>query len=111
MKPFVVALILLCGIGFANAQVETSECPEVHGNGAEIWGCFEGQPYWQIAAFAGERPMVSGGTLYMPSRATRDPGIGERILENAAHSITWQFEAETNRKVEAEIRRVLDKVF
>ena len=55
--------------------------------------------------------MVSGGTLYMPSKAKREMGTGGRVITNATDTISWLFKAEVNRKVEGEIRRGLDKAF
>ena len=92
-------------------QEASYTCADRHPNGVEVWGCYEGEPYWHIAAFGGDRPMVSGGTLYMPSKAKAEVGMGGRIVENATHNFSWQFEAEANRKVEAEIRRVIEKLF
>ena len=102
---------LLVAAPFALSQEASYTCADRHPNGVEVWGCFEGEPYWHIAVFAGDRPLVSGGTLYMPSQQQKDPGMVGRVITNATDSFSWQFEAEVNRKVEGEIRRALDKVF
>ena len=95
----------------AIAQEDAYTCIDRHPNGVEVWGCFDGEPYWQLAQFAGDRPMVSGGTLYMPSHARREPGMGGRIVNNAIHDAKWRTEAEINRKVERKIGDVLNKIF
>ena len=99
------------GFAAANAQEAASECIDKHPNGVTVWGCYEGEPYWDIAEFAGEKPMVSGGTLYMPSKHKRAPGMGGRIINNSINSASWQFEAEVNRKVEKGIYKAMDKIF
>lgn len=99
------------GFAAANAQEDASECIDQHPNGVTVWGCYEGEPYWDIAEFGGEKPMVSGGTLYMPSKNTQPPGMGGRIINNSIHSATWQFEAEVNRKVQNGIYKAMDKIF
>ena len=99
------------GFAAANAQEDASECIDKHPNGVAVWGCYEGEPYWDIAEFAGEKPMVSGGTLYMPSKHKRAPGMGGRIINNSINSASWQFEAEVNRKVEKGIYKAMDKIF
>ena len=95
----------------AHAQEDASTCIDQHPIGVTVWGCYEGEPYWDIAEFAGEKPMVSGGTLYMPSKHKRDPGMGGRIINNTFNTASWQFEAEVNRKVQNEIYKGLNKIF
>ena len=99
------------GFAAANAQEDASTCIDQHPNGVTVWGCYEGEPYWDIAEFAGEKPMVSGGTLYVPSKHKRDPGMGGRIINNTFNTASWQFEAEVNRKVQNEIYKGLNKIF
>ena len=112
---FLAFNLVLWGGVFASAaalaQEDAYTCIDRHPNGVEVWGCFNGEPYWHIAEFAGDRPMVSGGTLYMPSRAKRPMGMGGRIVDNAINDVKWRTEAEINRKVERKIGDVLNKVF
>ena len=103
----VLVLITLPVLG----QEDAYTCIDKHPNGVEVWGCFEGEPYWHIAAFAGERPMISGGTLYMPSKEQKPLGMGGRIVDNAITTTKWQVEGEVNRKVEERIYEIMDKVF
>ena len=92
-------------------QTDAYTCIDRQPNGVEVWGCYQGEPYWNIAEFAGEQPMVSGGTLYMPSRAKKPMGMGGRIVDNAVWNAKWRTEAEINRKVENKINDIMRKVF
>ena len=87
----------------AIGQEDAYTCIERHPNGVEVWGCYQGEPYWHIAEYAGQAPMISGGTLYMPSRAKRPMGMGARIIDNAIRTTRWQAEAKINRKIEEKI--------
>ena len=114
-KIQIAVIIIVATIAVASmpaiAQEDAYTCIDRHPNGVEVWGCFDGEPYWHIAQFAGDRPMVSGGTLYMPSQKRREPGMGGRIVNNAIHDAKWRTEAEINRKVERKIGDVLNKIF
>ena len=92
-------------------QTDAYTCIDRHPNGVEVWGCYQGEPYWNIAEYAGEQPMISGGTLYMPSRAKKPMGMGGRIVDNAVWNAKWRTEAEINRKVENKINDIMRKVF
>ena len=107
----IVVWTAVFGFAAAYAQEDASECIEKHPNGVTVWGCYEGEPYWDIAEFAGEKPMVSGGTLYTPSKRPKELGMGGRIIENAVWNAKWRTEAEINRKIERGIGNVLDKAF
>ena len=87
----------------AIGQEDPYTCIDRHPNGVEVWGCYQGEPYWDIAQYAGEVPMVSAGTLYMPSKAKRPMNMGERIVDNAITSFKWKVEAEANRKIDRAI--------
>ena len=104
----VIALVATIAVASMPAigQEDAYTCIDRHPNGVEVWGCFEGEPYWSIAQFAGDRPMVSGGTLYMPSQAKRPMGMGGRIVDNAVTSAKWQFEAKVNRKVQEKLYKI-----
>ena len=95
----------------AIGQESAYSCIDRHPNGVEVWGCYQGEPYWDIAEYAGEVPMVSGGTLYTPSKRPKELGMGGRIVENAIWNAKWRTEAEINRKIERGIGRTLEKVF
>ena len=113
VKFAIITIILAAAVLAMPAigQEDAYTCIDKHPNGVEVWGCYDGEPYWDIAGYAGKVPMVSGGTLYTPSKRPKELGMGGRIVENAAWSAKWRTEAEINRKVESEIGRVLDKVF
>jgi len=95
----------------AIGQEDAYTCIDKHPNGVTVWGCYQGEPYWDIAEYAGDVPMVSGGTLYTPSKRPKELGMGGRIVENAVWNAKWRTEAEINRKVEEGIGRALNKVF
>ena len=117
MKVKVSTLVIVAVAGLillstaAVAQEDAYSCIDRHPNGVEVWGCYQGEPYWNIAEFAGDRPMVSGGTLYTPSKRRGSPGMGQRIVDNAVFDAKWRTEAEINRKVEQRIGKALDKIF
>ena len=111
MKYIIAIVIAIWSLSASAQQTDAYTCIERHPNGVEVWGCFNGEPYWNIAEFAGDQPMLSGGTLYMPSRARSNPGMGARIVDNAVHDLKWRTEAEVNRKVEQRINKIMDKLF
>lgn len=97
--------------GASAQQTDAYTCIDRHPNGVAVWGCYNGEPYWNIAEYAGDAPMISGGTLYTPSQRKRSPGMGGRIIDNAFHDLSWRTEAEINRKVEKGINKAMDKLF
>ena len=92
-------------------QESPDTCIDRHPNGVEVWGCYGGEPYWDIAEFGGDRPMVSGGPLYVPSKRKEPVGMGGRIIENAVNTTKWQFESRVNREVDETIYEIMEKVF
>ena len=111
---FAIVVALLGGAVLAMpaiGQEDPYTCIDRHPNGVVVWGCYQGEPYWDIAEYAGEVPMVSGGTLYTPSKRRKEPGMGGRIIENAIWNAQWRTEAEINRKIERGIGKAIDKVF
>ena len=91
-KFFVLNLVVwgfVFGVSAAYAQDDASTCKQNHPDGIEVWGCFEGQPYWSISEYGGEKPMISGGTLYVPSnRVVEEPGMGGRIVSRTITQTT-----------------------
>lgn len=109
-KGFFVGLLVFISLP-AIGQDDPYTCIERHPNGVEVWGCYQGEPYWNIAEYAGDTPLISGGTLYMPSRSKKRMGMGDRIIENAITTTQWQFESRVNRKVEERIFKTMEKIF
>ena len=106
---------LVAVIALVSLPVVGGECPDRYPvgdpNGVEVWGCYVGEPYWHIAAFGGDRPIVSSGTLFMPSKAEPELGMGGRIVNRAVDSMKWQVESNINHKVDETIYKTMKKVF
>ena len=111
MKKLILIATLIFAPMALGQQTDAYTCIDRHPNGVAVWGCYDGEPYWNIAPFAGDRPMISGGTLYTPSQRRAEPGMGGRIVNHAFEDAKWRTEAEINRKVETSIGKALDKIF
>ena len=109
-KRLIVPLVALVSFPVWG-QESPDTCIDRHPNGGEVWGCYDGEPYWDIAEFGGERPMVSGGTLYVPSKRKKEPGMTDRIIDRAVRNTKWQFESRVNNEVDKNIYKVMEKIF
>ena len=111
MRPPVAVIV----IALVSLPVVGEECPNRYPvgdpDGVEVWGCFEGDPYWDIEVFGGDRPLVSGGTLFVPTKDEPEVGMGGRIVNRAVDSVLWQVESNINHTVDEAIYETMKKVF
>ena len=61
--------------------------PDALANDHEIY-YYEGEPYWYIAGYAGKVPMVSGGTLYVPTHRSAPKTAGDRVIDRVIDNAT-----------------------
>ena len=107
MKKFIIGMV----IGFAVAYAPNAVAQEYHANGVEIWGYYEGEAYWHITEYGGKLPMVSGGTLYVPSKKKAPKTASDRVVENATTGAATAIESGINNTIDRLIYDLSNKIF
>ncbi len=101
MKKFMIGMVLGLGIAYTSNTMA---------NDHEIY-YYNGEPYWYVAEYAGKEPMVSGGTLYVPTHRPAPKTAGDRVIENATTGAATAIESGINNTIDRLIYDLSSKIF
>lgn len=104
--------IRLIAVGFLIASVLMIgySPPDALANDHEIY-YYEGEPYWYVAEYAGKVPMVSGGTLYVPTHRSAPKTAGDRVIDNATTGAVTAIESGINNSIDRLIYDLSNRIF